>query len=56
LFLKFSLKYLNENRYEVEGFTSVDKATHDDTEVLVLPNSGRTKCFVLYTINIRMSR
>jgi hypothetical protein len=34
------LKYYGDNKYEIEGFTTVDEATSEDTEYLIIPNSG----------------
>ncbi|CAF1263352.1 unnamed protein product [Rotaria sordida] len=35
-----TLKYLGDDKYEVEGFTTVDKAKSQDTKYLPTPNSG----------------
>ncbi|CAF5053595.1 unnamed protein product, partial [Rotaria magnacalcarata] len=35
-----TLKYLGDDKYVVEGFTTVDKAKSKDIQYLLIPNSG----------------
>ncbi len=42
----FRLKYFGDNKYEIEGFTTVDKAKSHDTEYLRTPNSGNIKDYL----------
>ena len=44
----FRLKYLGSEKYEIQGFTTVDKAKSQDIAHLLIPNSGKIKdelCF-----------
>jgi hypothetical protein len=39
----FRLKYLGSEKYEIQGFTTVDKVKSQDIEHLLTPNSGKIK-------------
>jgi len=40
------LKYFGDGKYEIEGFTTADKAKSQDTEYLRTPNSGNIKNYL----------
>jgi hypothetical protein len=44
------LKYLGDDKYEIEGFTTVEKAKSQDIEYLLTPDSGKIKDCLYKTI------